>query len=240
LKMQFRGEGLSMTIVLPNSIKGLSKMLRLLTASDISREMMFLRNVNVRVTIPRFKYSFKSQLVPVLRELGITDLFETSASLPLIAQGKGLENKLSVNNILQKAGIEVNEQGTTAYAATAVTLVNKFGVDEEQPEEFTANKPFLFFIEDDNTKQVLFSGTVNDPTKTVGELEEKKEELIGFRFGVPAPIPKIQPAAIPPIYNRPTTEPKEILPTTYRPALKTSSVKTGRAAFLKYDYTYRQ
>lgn len=50
--------------------------------------------------------------------MGITDLFETSASLPGIAQGAGLENKLSVNNILQKAGIEVNEQGTTAYAAT--------------------------------------------------------------------------------------------------------------------------
>lgn len=59
--------------------------------------------------------------------------------------------------------------------SSAVTLVNKFGVDEELPEDFTANKPFLFFIEDDNTKQVLFSGTVNDPTKTIGELEEKPE-----------------------------------------------------------------
>lgn len=59
--------------------------------------------------------------------------------------------------------------------SSAVTLVNKFGIDEEQPEEFIANKPFLFFIEDDNTKQVLFSGTINDPTKTEGELEEMEE-----------------------------------------------------------------
>lgn len=48
-------------------------------------------------------------------------------------------------------------------------------VDEEQPEDFIANKPFLFFLEDDNTKQILFSGTVNNPTKTTGELGQMDE-----------------------------------------------------------------
>lgn len=50
--------------------------------------------------------------------MGIRDLFEPSASLPGISHGSYLRTKLQVSNILQKSGIDVNELGSTAYAAT--------------------------------------------------------------------------------------------------------------------------
>lgn len=55
--------------------------------------------------------------------MGIRDLFEVSASLPGIAHGIELKTKLQVSNILQKAGIDVNELGSTAYAATGKYLI---------------------------------------------------------------------------------------------------------------------
>lgn len=47
---------------------------------------------------------------------------------------------------------------------TEVSLVNKFGEDGESTQEVIANKPFLFFIEDEATRQLLFTGRVMDPT----------------------------------------------------------------------------
>jgi serine protease inhibitor len=77
-----------------------------------------------------------------------------------LARGGASEGKLKVSNIVQKSGIVVDEKGTTAYAATEIELVNKFG---GEPKEFVANRPFLFFIEDDTTGAKLFTGRVNNP-----------------------------------------------------------------------------
>lgn len=66
-----------------------------------------------------------------------------------------------MSKILQKAGIYVNERGSTVYAATEVMIVNKFGGD--MTTEFIANRPFLFFIEDETTGTILFSGKVTSP-----------------------------------------------------------------------------
>jgi serine protease inhibitor len=50
-----------------------------------------------------------------LLQLGIHDLFsEAAASLPGLAR----ERSLYVSKIIQKAGLEVNEKGTTAFAST--------------------------------------------------------------------------------------------------------------------------
>lgn len=113
-------------------------------------------------------------------QLGIKEIFETSATFPLLARGGASEGKLKVSNIIQKSGIVVDEKGkflhrscfmesinkifsfsgTTAWSATEIELVNKFG---GEPREFVVDRPFLFYIEDDTTGAKLFSGRVNNP-----------------------------------------------------------------------------
>lgn len=94
--------------------------------------------------------------------MGIREIFTTHASLPLLARGAQLENQLHVTGVIQKAGIQIDEKGSTVYAATEVTLVNKFG--ETGPTyEFNANHPFLFFIQDETTGALLFAGKVSNP-----------------------------------------------------------------------------
>lgn len=62
--------------------------------------------------------------------------------------------------------VEVNEEGTEATAATAVgrVLCAGFSGPPPQPKVFKADHPFLFFIRDRRTNEVLFSGRVLDPT----------------------------------------------------------------------------
>lgn len=115
----------------------------------------------------------------LILKLGIKDIFENTATLPLLARGGTSEGKLKVSNIIQKSGIIVDEKGkranrmpptasfdflfvlgTTAWSATEIELVNKFG---GEPREFVADRPFVFYIEDDTTGAKLFSGVVNNP-----------------------------------------------------------------------------
>lgn len=50
--------------------------------------------------------------------MGISEIFENSATFPLLARGGSSEGKLKVSNIIQKSGIIVEEKGTTAWSAT--------------------------------------------------------------------------------------------------------------------------
>lgn len=87
-------------------------------------------------------------------QLGIRQMFTYQASFPLLVRGVAVLDRLQVSSVLQKTGIEVNEKGSTAFAATVATLVNKFGGELE----FNADHPFLFMIEDETTGTLIFTG----------------------------------------------------------------------------------
>ncbi|KOB65471.1 Serpin 3a, partial [Operophtera brumata] len=72
----------------------------------------------VDVTLPKFKFDYTSQLDGILKELGVRTAFESGASFPGIARGQLLHETLRISKVLQRSGIEVNELGSVAYAAT--------------------------------------------------------------------------------------------------------------------------
>ena len=66
------------------------------------------------------------------------------------------------NHILvQKAFIEVNEEGTEAAAATGVIM--KTAMIPKVKKKFVLNRPFLYFIRDHKTSVTLFNGRVMNP-----------------------------------------------------------------------------
>ena len=65
--------------------------------------------------------------------------------------------ELYISDVIHKAFIGVDEYGTEAAAATAVILAGYGG----PPPEFTADRPFLFFI-CDASGLILFAGQVVD------------------------------------------------------------------------------
>ena len=80
----------------------------------------------------------------------------------LFFSGITATDNLFVTDVVQKAFIEVNEEGSEAVAATMAAVSNKMMVRNER---FICDKPFLFLIKDTLTGLILFSGRIADPTK---------------------------------------------------------------------------
>ncbi len=70
--------------------------------------------------------------------------------------------RLWISTVVQKAFIEVNEEGSEAAAATAAIMMMRAALMTPQ---FIFDRPFVYFIKDNLTQLVLFGGRVANPTK---------------------------------------------------------------------------
>jgi serpin B len=122
-----------------------------------------LRRRTVKVFIPRFKMLSEIDLTNNLRGMGIVDAFDENGK----ADFSGIDGtkRLCVNDILHKAFVIVNEEGTEAAAVTAVHMFT-IGGDEPSPQvpEFRADHPFIFLICGKGTGTILFMGRLADPS----------------------------------------------------------------------------
>lgn len=88
-------------------------------------------------------------------------MFTFQASFPVLASGSSVSDRLQVSGVLQKTGILVNEKGSTAIGDVhrVPNIDHKIGADIE----FKVDRPFLFFIIDDTTGTLIFSGKFMRP-----------------------------------------------------------------------------
>uniref|UniRef100_A0A1Y9H2G5 Serpin domain-containing protein n=1 Tax=Anopheles dirus TaxID=7168 RepID=A0A1Y9H2G5_9DIPT len=171
LRLPYKGRHFSMNMILPFRNVSLASVANGLTPEVIESIVdKFVRD-EVTVLIPKFRFNYGVLLNEAIRSLGIRDVFTSNASLPLLSSSSDSareddhKNNLQVSKILQKAGIEINEKGTLAFAVTEIQLVNKFGYDGD-PIVFEATRPFLFYILDEETNAILFVGKVVDPSRS--------------------------------------------------------------------------
>lgn len=160
LRMAYKDSELYMLIILPNKKNGLNSLEQKLKLTPLDSITSILNETKVSLKVPKFKAEFEAELKPVFEELGIDIIFSSEAEF-----GKMLEQNepLSVSNILHKAFIDVNEEGTEAAAATAMVMMMRSApAPESMPEIFHANHPFYYTIYDEN-HGVLFVGNLLNP-----------------------------------------------------------------------------
>ena len=110
---------------------------------------------NVHVSIPKFELEYKIQLNDILMALGMIDAFDGNlADLSGLTGVRGL----SVDDVLQKTYIKIDEEGTEAAAVTAITVDECAAVVPGNPKEFIADRPFYFAIRDNTSGELLFVG----------------------------------------------------------------------------------
>ncbi|CAE6011798.1 unnamed protein product [Arabidopsis arenosa] len=136
----------SMEIYLPDEKDGLDAMLESLDSDpgilsgDTSGDWSSIGKLKV----PKFSFS--------------TD-FEVTEAL------KGLGLELTAQKIFHKSRVEVDEEGTTAVAATVVGGIGGCGPAKSK-HDFVADHPFLFLVKENMSGLVLFLGQVLDPSIT--------------------------------------------------------------------------
>ncbi|MCD4775233.1 MAG: serpin family protein [Candidatus Aegiribacteria sp.] len=117
-----------------------------------------LSSCNVSLSLPRFEFSRSMQLSQILKTLGMESAFGGGADF----SGFTGSPDLFISEVLHKAFVKVDEEGTEAAAATAVIM--GLTAIPAQPVEMNLNRPFMFFILDTETGSIVFMGRVMDPS----------------------------------------------------------------------------
>ncbi|XP_075545344.1 iripin-3-like [Dermacentor variabilis] len=155
LDLPYNGLDYSMTILLPRNKTGVEALRKNLTLLTLRDALARLSEATVEVYLPRFKLEEEYKLKEVLPRLGIRRMFNAGeADLSRINGGMDL----FVDQVVHKAVVEVNEEGSEAAATTGVVINTR---TTSGPEVFRADHPFLFFIRNRRTGDILFVGLVN-------------------------------------------------------------------------------
>lgn len=160
LEMPYEGNELSMIILLPRNTGGLSDFESSLDINTVGKWLVGLRKQKVRVYIPKFTMTSEFRLGKILALMGMPDAFSDKADFSGITAKKDL----NIYEVVHKAFVKVNEEGTEAAAATAV-MMNE-GESAPVPE-FYANHPFIFLIRDNHSNSILFIGRIVNPFKLI-------------------------------------------------------------------------
>jgi serpin B len=160
LELPYDGGQVSMVIVLPKDMN-VSQSEGMVSEERIKTLIGGLSRQAVHVYIPKFTFTFGTiSLKDNLCAMGIEKAFSSQADFSGINGTGGLV----IGDVLHKAFVAVDEKGTTAAAATAVVILDGMAPNGQSIVTFAADHPFVFFIRDIPTNQILFMGNLSKPS----------------------------------------------------------------------------
>jgi serpin B len=154
-ELPYRGDDLSMVLILPPKADGLPAIEKQLTPETLAKWIGAMTpKSDFSVSLPRFTLETEADLPGYLKQLGMVDAFDKDR-----ADFSGMSPEaLCVSAVAHKAFVDVNEEGTEAAAATAVMFETV-----SLPPSFRADRPFLFLIRDVKHGTILFLGRYVGP-----------------------------------------------------------------------------
>ena len=174
IEIPYVGGEVSMYIILPDEVTGLPHVEEQLTGKLFKRLFKGMKEVAIDLHLPKFEMTQEMNLGKILQDMGITDAFDpSSADLSNIAASNA---DLVLSEVIHKAFVKVDEEGTEAAAASA-GIVNLAAV---RNIEFHANRPFIFIIRENPSGSILFMGRYSQGPKelpvigTFGLLSDKE------------------------------------------------------------------
>jgi serpin B len=160
-ELRYKGNALVMDVLMPQGSSSLATFESTLAPDTLDAALASLGpTLTATVTyLPKFSFTTHVELASVLEGMGISDAFS-----PGVADFSGMDGAmdLSIGAVVQQAFVEVDETGTVAAAATAVSACSNCGAVEEPPT-VTIDQPFLFLIRDRRDGSILFMGHVVNP-----------------------------------------------------------------------------
>jgi serpin B len=152
------GGTLGFVILLPKSAENFTAMLSELP-SKFSDWISSLSSQQVELKLPKFIIDTRLNLGPPLQQLGMEDAFDSNANFVGI---DGMRD-LFLNQVIHQAFFALDENGVVAAAATAASMNVTSTPVKTPPVQLAADHPFLFFIVDLKSQEMLFMGKVAQP-----------------------------------------------------------------------------
>lgn len=157
VELPYSNSKYSMVIVMPKAGKSLAGLTSSIDAPTWDGWMGKLTSSTVQLSVPKFQFSYGQNLNGTLTSLGMGVAFSKDADFTGINADGGLQ----ITSVDQKAYIAIDETGTTASAATSVTV----GISAVLYNQVIINHPFMFAIREMKTGLILFTGTMNNPNQ---------------------------------------------------------------------------
>ena len=159
LQLPYKGGDLAMLLLVPKAKDGLAAVEASLSAEALAGWIGQTKHTRVRLFLPRFKTTWRCMLAKVLAKMGMARAFD-----PEKADFSGIDGgvePLWIDQVVHKAFVKVDEEGTEAAAATAVAMACE-GMPCP-PTVVPADRPFLYLIRDTRSGAILFLGRLVNP-----------------------------------------------------------------------------
>lgn len=155
--LNFGNGAYQMFFALPKEDADMEQILN--TLSD-TRSDMLQPSRTVKYVIPKFETEYDIDLIPILKGLGMTNIFTEQADFSKLSE---LNNFVAI--LLQKTYIKIDEEGGEAAGVTVVGGVNT-SIDPSKSVLFKLDCPFLYGIRETSTGTILFLGHLANPLQT--------------------------------------------------------------------------
>ncbi len=152
------GAELSMLILLPRE-DSLAAVEEALDAEDLAVLQNSLTHERVRVFFPKFTLETEYSLPRMLTAMGMPTAFSDAADF----SGMDGTEDLLISDVVHKAFVDVNEEGTEAAAATGVVISVASAPIQDTTPVFRADHPFIVLIMEKDSGTILFMGRVVRP-----------------------------------------------------------------------------
>lgn len=147
-------ERLSLYIFLPQENVSLQTFYKNLNAENWEQWMNQFEAKQVLVGLPRFRLDYGLELNDILKSLGMAIAFDQNR-----ADFTGMTPRSAyISRVKHNTFFEVNEEGSEAAGATLVEMGTR-----SAPPQLIADRPFFCVIRDNQTKTILFMGSIVKP-----------------------------------------------------------------------------
>ena len=157
VELPYAGGRYSMYVVLPPEGMDVNSMIPYISESAFDAAMGMLDQREVILTMPKFKLETSLILNEALQDMGVETAFSGAADF----KGIAATGSLVLEQVKQKCYIDVTEEGTEAAAVTSVQ-VRLTSADRNPVARMTVDRPYIFFIQDSQSGNIMFAGKVVD------------------------------------------------------------------------------
>ena len=159
VQLPYKDSDLALLVALPRKAEQLAEIESEVSGGEVDAWAKSLAPVKVALSFPKFTFSWGRSVKKELSDLGIKAAFSNGADFTGLSAKAGKE--LMIADVFHKTFVLVDEAGTEAAAATGGVM----SVMSAMPQQtiMKIDHPFLFFIRNTKTGELLFAGRVVNP-----------------------------------------------------------------------------
>lgn len=156
IELPYEGGRYSMYVVLPPKGMDIESVIPYVNESSYSSALKMMAPAKVNFRLPRMRLETSLTLNNTLKKMGVQTAFTSAADF----KGITAMGPLVLDTVAQKCYIDVTESGTEAAAVTVAVMALTSVRPEAEPKTMTVDRPFLFFIADKESDNILFAGKI--------------------------------------------------------------------------------